>query len=300
MGLTHPKPASPLFCLGSSTTSLVDLVLAALPSPNTRRAYATAIANLSTFAAGRPLTRMLLLEWRQSMDPLSSSTVNVRLSAARKLLREAWRTGALDSDTAAALLDVAGLPRRGSRIGNWLTPDQTRSILAVPGRKFLRGKRNYCILALLTGCALRRFELAELELETLQRREGRWVLADLVGKGGRVRTVAVPAWVKQAVDDWCGSAHITSGKIIRRLTLDPAGLSDDAIWQIVQKAASRIGVKNFGPHDLRRTSAKLCRNRGGDIEQIQFMLGHQNLVTTQRYLGSTQNLHHAVNDDLGL
>jgi integrase len=53
------------------------------------------------------------------------------------------------------------------------------------------------ILSLLVGCALRRHELAGLDVDGIQMREGRWVLADLRGKGGRVRTVAIPLWVKQ-------------------------------------------------------------------------------------------------------
>jgi integrase len=58
------------------------------------------------------------------------------------------------------------------------------------------------ILALLVGCALRRQELASLVVETIQLREGRWVLADLEGKGRRVRTVAVPVWIKQGINSW--------------------------------------------------------------------------------------------------
>jgi integrase/recombinase XerD len=52
--------------------------------------------------------------------------------------------------------------------------------------------------------------------------------------------------------------------------------------------------------DLRRTCAKLCRKAGGDIEQIQMLLGHASIQTTERYLGTEQNLATAVNDALGL
>jgi integrase len=70
----------------------------------------------------------------------------------------------------------------------------------VPDRSKLKGKRDYVILALLVGCALRRQELDNLYTEDIQMREGRWVIADLRGKGGRVRTVAVPVWVKQGIN----------------------------------------------------------------------------------------------------
>ena len=50
------------------------------------------------------------------------------------------------------------------------------------------------------GCALRRQELASLNVYDIQLREGRWVLADLRGKGGRVHTVAIPLWVKHGIN----------------------------------------------------------------------------------------------------
>jgi site-specific recombinase XerD len=70
--------------------------------------------------------------------------------------------------------------------------EQAKELLAVPDRSTIKGKRDYAILALLVGCALRRQELAELDVEKIQMREGRWVIADLRGRGGRIRTVAIP------------------------------------------------------------------------------------------------------------
>jgi hypothetical protein len=55
-------------------------------------------------------------------------------------------------------------------------------------------------------------------------------------------------------------------------------------------------LEHIAPHDLRRTCAKLCHSNGGEIEQIQFLLGHASIQTTERYLGCKQNLGHPVND----
>jgi integrase len=60
------------------------------------------------------------------------------------------------------------------------------------------------MVAVLIGCGLRRGELLGLTLGSIQQREEHWVIADLVGKGGHVRTVPVPTWVKVAVDAWTG------------------------------------------------------------------------------------------------
>jgi len=136
-----------------------------------------------------PLSRALLMEWKAAMDELAPSTVNVRLAAMRKLVEEAQRNG---REEAASLADVPNVRQQGTRMGNWLTREQAKELLTVPDRSTLKGKRDYVVLALLVGCALRRRELASLNIDEIQMREGRWVIADLRGKGGRVRTVAVP------------------------------------------------------------------------------------------------------------
>jgi integrase len=69
---------------------------------------------------------------------------------------------------------------------------------------------------------------------------------------------------------------------------------------IVKVAAKRADIKNLAPHDLRRTCARLCHLAGGELEQIQFLLGHASVQTTEHYLGCKQKLRHAVNDNLGL
>jgi site-specific recombinase XerD len=183
---------------------LREMVLNSVASDHSKRNYAKAVDDLFAFCASRPLSRALLMEYRAAMleKKLSASTVNVRLSAIRKLVGEAQKNGILDADQAAKMTDVPNLRQQGTRLGNWLTRDQAKELLAVPDRSTTKGKRDHCILALLVGCALRRKELSTLTLEDIQLREGRWLIVDLVGKGGRVRTVAIPVWVKNAIDAW--------------------------------------------------------------------------------------------------
>jgi len=69
----------------------------------------------------------------------------------------------------------------------------------------------------LAGCGLRRAEAAALKIEDLQLREGHWVLANLNGKGGHIRTVPVPDWVKTAIDQWAIPASIISGTLFRSI-----------------------------------------------------------------------------------
>jgi len=279
------------------------MVLDTVASPNSRRNYGKALDDLFALAAGRPLTPALFMEYRASMGALSPSTTNVRLSAVRKLVAEARRNGLVGVEEAARLAEVPNIRQKGTRLGNWLTREQAKELLAVPDRSTLKGKRDYVILALLVGCALRRQELASLYVETIQLREGRWVLVDLEGKGRRVRTVAVPVWVKQGINSWMSAAGIEDGRLLRSIAKGGKigdTLSDWAVWSVVERSAKEIGIERFGAHDLRRTCAKLCRKAGGDLEQIKFLLGHSSIQTTERYLGSEQEIAVAVNDNLGL
>jgi integrase len=280
------------------------MVLDSVPSIHSKRNYAKALDNLFFFCANRPLSRALLMEYRTTMDHLSPSTINVRLSAIRKLVGEAKRAGMIGTEEAANLNDIPNIPQRGTRLGNWLTREQAKELLTVPDRSKLKGKRDYVILALLVGCALRRKELASLSVEDIQLREGRWVIIDLIGKGGRVRTVAIPIWVKHGIDVWMAAAKIEKGRLLRPLSKSGKILADElgdwAIWSVVERSSKQIGIEHFGAHDLRRTCAKLCRKNGGDLEQIKFLLGHSSIQTTERYLGSEQEIAIAVNDNLGL
>src|SRR5258708_2501766 len=278
-------------------------VLDAVVSPHSKRNYARALDDLFSFCASRPLSRSLLIAWRSGMESLSPSTINVRLSAVRKMVGEARHAGMIGQEEAASLTDIPNISQKGTRLGNWLTREQAKELLAVPDRSTLKGKRDYVILALLVGCALRRNELAELDVETIQQREGRWVLADLEGKGRRNRTVAIPIWVKHGIDAWTAAAGIEDGRLLRSVSksgkINRDTLSDWAVWSVVVEQSPKQ-IEHFGAHVLRRTCAKLCRKNGGDLEQIKFLLGHSSIQTTERYLGSEQDIEIAVNDNLGL
>ena len=119
------------------------------------------------------------------------------------------------------------------------------------------------------------------------------MIVDLVGKGGHVRTVPIPSWVKLAVDAWTKAAGITEGRVFR--TINKAGrvwgdgMSPKVLWDVVRAAARRASIENLAPHELRRTCARLCHLAGGELEQIQFLLGHVSVQTTERYWGASRS-----------
>jgi site-specific recombinase XerD len=241
------------------------------------------------------------MNWRPGGSPLQPLT---RLAAVRRLAYEASDDGLLSPDLAASIRRVKGAKKLGTRIGNWLTCTQGRRLLEAPDRRLTKGKRDHAILAFLLGCGLRRAELIGLKLAHLQQRDDHWAIIDLFSKGGHVRTVPVPGWVKLAVDEWLAAARIEEGHIFRCVTHSGtvwgSGISEKVVWWVVRQSAKKAAIEKVAPHDLRRTCARLCRSAGGELEQIQFLLGHRSVETTERYLGSRQRIVHAVNDSLGI
>jgi integrase len=160
------------------------------------------------------------------------------------------------------------------------------------------------MLAMLIGCGLRRGELLALRVNSIQLREEHWVIADLLGKAGHIRTVPIPAWVKAAIDEWKNAAGINDGALFRSINKTGrvwgTGMTPKVLWEIVRDAVSRAGIEKLAPHDLRRSCARLCHLAGGELDQIQFLLGHLSIQTTERYLGCKQKLRVAVNDRMGI
>ncbi|HEY4046826.1 MAG TPA: tyrosine-type recombinase/integrase, partial [Acidobacteriaceae bacterium] len=199
------------------------------------------------------------------------------LAAVRRLAYEASDNGLLSPDLAASIRRVKGVKRLGMKLGNWLTSAQGRRLLDAPNLLSVKGKRDHAILALLLGCGLRRSELVNLRITHLQERDDHWAIIDLFGKGGHVRTVPVPVWVKTAIDLWLAAARITEGCLFRCVsrtgTVWGSRISEKVVWWVVREHAKLAGIDKLAPHDLRRTCARLCHSAGGELEQIQFLTG---------------------------
>ena len=126
------------------------------------------------------LNRTVVLRYRIYLEqrPYAPTTINLRLAAVRRVAYEAADSGLLSPELAAGIRRVKGVRRIGVRVGNWLTAEQGKRLLARRDRESLRGRRNYAMLAMLIGCGLRRGELLALRVESIQLREDHWVIAD--------------------------------------------------------------------------------------------------------------------------
>jgi site-specific recombinase XerD len=288
---------------------LKALVLDSVSSPITRRVYNLGLDEFFAWYEQEPragFTKATVSAWRVALEArgLGAVSINVRITAVRKLAVEAADNGLLAPELANGITRVKGVASKGIRLGNWLSIQQAQKLLNTPDATTTKGLRDRAILAVLLGCGLRRSEVAALTFAHVQQRDGRWCIVDLRGKHGRVRTIPMPTWVKVAIDSWTAAAGIADGSVFRPVSrggqIQGTALSEKVIWQLLQGYASAAGVAGIAPHDLRRTCAKLCRAAGGELEQIQLLLGHASVQTTERYLGTKQDLVHAPNDGIKL
>jgi site-specific recombinase XerD len=288
--------------------NVAAVVLNSVRADTSRRVYHHALIEFLAWHAARgchALNKAIVQEYRADLDRrrLASSSINLRMSVIRKLATEAADNGLLAPEMAAGIARVRGAKGAGVQIGHWLTCEQAEALICRPDTTTKKGKRDRAVLAVLIGCGLRRNELVSLTFEHIQQRDGRWVVADLVGKGQRIRTVPMPAWAKQTVDEWAIAAGLSSGLVVRAVNkadhVTGRCVSTQAVFNIVRDYGTDLRLR-IAPHDLRRTFAKLAHKGRAALEQIQLSLGHASILTTERYLGVRQNLSDAPCDHLGL
>ncbi|MDT8306401.1 MAG: tyrosine-type recombinase/integrase [Anaerolineae bacterium] len=303
--------------------ALIDLVTDSVTSPHSKRAYSRALLDFLEWyeQSGRAgfskatvnAYRTFLLE-----EGKSRSSINQALSAIRKLASEAADNGLLPLALAAGVERVRGVKQEGVRAGNWLTREEAERLVNTPVERWQAGEiprtkamRDQAILAVMIGAGLRRSEVAGLRWEQIQQREGRWAIIDLSGKRGRVRSVGLPPWVKVALDRWARAAETREGRVFLALNKDGSlagrvrtkggyrtdgNLTPQAIYNVVNEHTLAAGFVDsagnpaLAAHDLRRTAAALALRGGADLRQIQQMLGHASITTTERYLEPMRSL----------
>ena len=230
---------------------------------------------------------------------LAANTINQQLAAVRRLAQAA-DAGLLSPELAAGISRVKGVKQLGFRSGNWLSAEQSSAVLMRAWGDTMRAERDYAMLAMLFGCGFRRSELVSLELDDIQMRQGHWAVVDLIGKGGHIRTVPIPNWVKAALDQWVRAANVTEGKIFRRVArmgkVWGSGLSQNVVWM-----GSGIAVREQVWTILHRTTyAGLVRSCATTAAVSWSRFNSYSVMrrsqTPERYLGCKQNLGHPVND----
>src|SRR6267378_4594011 len=177
--LTRKQPNSVSL---SATATIPELqqsktaVLNTLASQHSRQSYEYAIERLIAWYCSEPrlmFNRSVVVKYRSSLErlSLSAATINLHLSAIRRLADESAESGWLNPEHAIGIRRVKGVKRLGRKMGNWLTRNQAQEQLT-PHRRtvyVVETWRNAW-----TGCGLRRSEVVGLDLDQLQSREGHW------------------------------------------------------------------------------------------------------------------------------
>jgi integrase len=234
---------------------------------------------------------------------LAPATCNIALAAIKKLAVEAYFNRIIDNYAFEGVRSVRSVKPEKRRLANWLTLQQVNQLLALPDTS-LKGHRDRLMLAIMIGCGLRRDEVCSLTPGSVTLREDRWVLI-VKGKGQKLRYTAIPKGVKQLIDVWIESVKGRSPDKIQYLLcacyqggyLRPdKRLHVQTMFDVVRYYGDVMGIDKLSPHDLRRTHARLARDKGMELDQIQAGLGHSSVVTTQRYIGDNQDLRQGPGD----
>ena len=309
--------------------AIIDLVTQSVESPHSKRAYSRALIDFLDWyeAHGRPgLSKATVNAYREALlaEGRSRASINQALSAIRRLAAEAADNDLIPATLAYGVERVKGVRQAGVRAGNWLSVEQAQQLVNTPVYHWqreeiplLKALRDQALLAVMVGTGLRRAEAAALSWEQIQQRDGRWAIIDLVGKGNRMRSVGLPPWVKVALDRWAEGSGVRAGRVFRALNKDgqlagrvrtkgggrtDGNLTAQAVYNIVAGHAAEAGFVNgqgepaLAAHDLRRTAAALALKGGADLRQIQQMLGHASITTTERYLEPLRSLQVTAGD----
>src|SRR5438270_867298 len=230
------------------------LVLDSVSSPITKRVYNLGLDEFFEWFGREPrpgFTKATVSAWRVALEArgLGSISINVRITAVRKLAVEAADNGLLAPELAAGIARIKGVKSHGVRVGNWLSLRQAQALLNAPDVRTKKGLRDRAMFATLLGCGLRRSELTNLTMKHVQQRDNRWCIVDLVGKPGRVRTIPMPTWTKNAIYAWTSDAGVTEGHLFRLVNWGDQvcgdRMSENVVWQMLNTYVAIAGLTDI-------------------------------------------------------
>lgn len=224
----------------------------------------------------RDLTVELVLGWWSSLATLRPASRKAHLGAARVFVRHLRAIGAVDGDP-MLVIEAPTVPRPEPVT---LTGAEIVRLLAG-----LPTARDRCMVGLMLGCALRGGEVASLNVEDVDL-DAR--VLTVLGKGGQSRFVPMPTAAVECVTEWLVERPATSGPLVRRVD-DEGRLSVHQMRQRVTRLLTEAGIKRAAwdgrsPHALRRTCASELLESGASVRDVQTVLGHRSLASTEHYL----------------
>jgi site-specific recombinase XerC len=270
--------------------------LAGLNSPHSRRTMRNALNKIASLVSGGQADA-LSLNWSalryqhtaairaRLSEEYKPATVNTMLSGLRGVLDAAWRLGYMTADdyhAAAAVKSVKNLTLpAGRELQNgeiWALLD---ACMRDPGPA---GVRDAALVAILYGAGLRRAEIVGLDFGDYDLESGKLVVR---GKGRKERIAWLTGGTASAMADWLHLRADDDGPLFWHINkggeLVNRRLTTQAIYHILRKRANEAHIRDFSPHDLRRTFVSDLLDAGADIATVARMAGHANIQTTARY-----------------
>ena len=258
-------------------------------SPHTRRAY---LSDLRQFAAHRGkafvLDQTTGVEVRAFLASLHGrrgpATLGRKLASLRAFFGFLMREGICKLDPTAGM----SAPRLPRRLPRPLPVDECMGLVdGVPAGPAPIELRDRALLELLYGAGLRVSELASLDVRDLDLHRGD---VRVSGKGGKQRVVPLPAAARESLAAWVGSRRAPGilaqplFTALRRGRGAPRRLGPRDVRRIVERRARHGGiVSHVHPHRLRHSYATHLLDMGADLREIQELLGHASLSTTEKY-----------------
>ena len=292
----QPPPAGP----GAASPGLADhpaaLYLARL-APSSRQTMSSVLGGVAqTLSAGRHT--LWSLPWRQVRYPQMSAlrshlaatyapaTANLYMTAVRGVLAECWQLGLLSAEEKARACNLPSI--RGERLpaGRAVVVGELRALLrACADDKDPSARRDAALVGILYGSGLRRAEASALDLADLDLGAGS--LAVRHGKGNKARQVYLASGGAELLEAWLAVRGEAAGPlfvpVLKSGKLAERRLAPQSVRYVLQKRARVAGIKDFSPHDLRRTFVGDLLEAGADISTVQKMAGHASVQTTARY-----------------
>lgn len=178
----------------------------------------------------------------------------------------------------------------------FLTEEEAQSILRVPDRRTLQGKRDYAILLTLLTTGLRKAEICNLKVGDLKTYRNQ-VVIDVIGKGRKFRRIPLKGDTLLAIQDYLRANgngvdpnHAVFYTLGKHGPYEKKPFTSKAVDYLVKSLAEKALIrKKVHPHVTRHTFATTLLDKGNDLRTVQALMGHSHIRTTERYPHSTDD-----------
>lgn len=295
----------------------VEAMLQGLKATATIEAYSRHWQSYLAFAAdhGDIADAETLAAWRHHLIKNTTeapNTINLRLASVKSIFKELASRKLVSKEVHWAMRDIENLKasalpkrrRRNARVR--IEPEDMRGLIETPVIQLGDpvGARDRALLMLLATSAVRRSEAVAVKVADIQKSNGSYMIANIMGKGqSQPRVAPLSAEAFMAIQDWLHVRPTHSEYVFTSLVYQNNGdllyssvpITPAAAYGIVKRVAARYGMPEVKPHDFRRfVGTQLAKT---DIREAQKVLGHRRLDTTADHyvmddvpLGSTEGM----------